>query len=71
MVPARKLCAGIGLKFGTTLFKGVFEGPASGWCGEKTELAEVVVCERLGREWALVTPDEAVISSGDWNRPPL
>jgi hypothetical protein len=64
--------ARVRLKFGTAeLFKDVFEGTVSVWWGENAELAEVVVCERFGREWALVTPDEAVISSGDWNKPPL
>jgi hypothetical protein len=29
--PAGKLCVGVGLKFGTTLFKGVSEGTASVW----------------------------------------
>jgi len=60
-----RFCAGVRLKCGTTLFKCMFEGTASAWWGEKTEFAEVVLCERFGREWALVTPDEPVTSSGD------
>jgi hypothetical protein len=49
-VLAGKFCAGVEVKFGIILFRGMFEGTASAWRGDKTELAEVIVCERFGRE---------------------